>query len=900
MARKLKKLNVKEKLDAVINRLLGRAKTKKDAEEKDRYESAAMNLQKVREENNKIGFWKGLKYKIASLFGIKKHSKTGRFGTKKTTIKNDSIERMGDEYQDQYFDPFQQISDEISENNEGRSLQEDFSERVEDQLKLSEENDFDKGTISDSEEQRLVLVAQKKEAEKISVDLHELLERDLTLMSDPYGAFVASIDVDKENEIKQKKKVEKNGEEENREENQDENNLAGAGMQNAPGDENIEDAENHAEENNVAGEVVPNVKNAEQSTENTEKAVGSDNFVETAPKQFQITVAVSGRPADYYTKMSRLKTLERIAAMGKKKPKKVQTPEEEKAEKDAAYKALATKAVKESPEYREITAKGVRDAKAAGVKYDPLNDPNVEQLIIRTSSIELRSTGHSSIGMDTLRNEKLVKRYTFGFFPGTDTKQEETVIGEVCNPDRSFDRASTKRSYRVSYKDYLKAAAKIRGIKGSRRAYKVTGYNCTSFAIDIAKEAGINFADNEVAEDYVSSSSNYHLVDSPAALAAKLEKDNAAASGLNIAEYSTVLREAEIRNDETAGEQILQKMKQDGISPMLVELVSRNSAFQEEAKNEEANGGITPESRVNLIISATLRLFKAISAKYNLPMDKNGHLVQNDNLKVSDTYEILKQRKEALLKAFGTDSVYSFVVDACKDASQYSFALNMIKGGNYVYNDSNGYFDQMMHSSGHDEFMEKAEAAVRIGREEEERREREVNEKRRAKAERIAKERAGFVQYYTNLEVPEEPEGFAELYSGFVGEYFGARRNAFLGMYKGKYRDIEDDLREKYDPEKKVLNFSSFEEYNMFFMALLIIGKKDDLINSIKEDYEKLSAIPMNAGEVSTQLDRACRTVDSFVIAKAYKFMRHNLGKYQTDNEGNKKAEYEDEDEDEA
>lgn len=898
MARKLKKLNVKEKLNTVIRRLLGRSKAKADAEENDKFESAAINLQKVREENNKIGFWKGLKYKIASWFGIKKHNKTGRFGTKKTALKDDSIEKLGEETPEQYFDPFQQISDEISENKGDRSLKEDFSERVEDQLKLSEENDFNKGTISDSEEQRLVLIGREKIEKKIKTDLQVLLEEDLTKMSDPYGAFVASYDADKENEEKEKK-IEANNEllqneaDENDEANQNEDDHANAGIQDEPDNANNEAAEEGLEkENNAVNETEKN----EQSN-NPKKEVQPESSIINAPKQFQITVAVSGRPSDYYTKMSRLKTLERIAAMGKKKPKKVQTQEEEEAEKAAAFRELATKAVKESPEYREITAKGERDAKAAGVKYDPLNDPNVEQLIIRTSAIELKNTGHSSIGMDTLRDEKLVKRYTFGFFPGTDTKQEETVIGQVCNPDRSFDQASTKRSYRVSYKDYLKAAAKIRGIKGSRRAYKVTGYNCTSFAVDIAKEAGIDFADNEVAEDYVSSSSNYHLVDSPAALGAKLEKDNAAASGINIAEYTTVLREAESRDEETAGEQILQKMREDEINPMLVGLVSKNTAFQEEAKEEEKNGGISPESRVNLIISAASRLYKRISSQYPVPLDHNGHLVQNDSMTTSGTYEKLKQRKAALMKAFGTDSVYSFVVDACKNPSQYSFALNMVKAGNYIYEDSADYFDKMMNSSDHEEFMGKAGDAVRISKEEEDRKEREASRLRKEKAEKLARERAGFVKYYTDLEDPEEPEGFAELYSGFVGEYFGPKHKAFLRLYRGKYADIEDMLQRKYDPEEKVLNFDSFEEYNMFFMALLIIGKKTDLINSIREDYENISAIPMNASDVSTQIDRACRTVDSYVIAKAYKFMKNNLGRYEADKEGNRKARNEDEDE---
>ena len=874
MARKLKKLDFKKKIDEILNRYIGRSKLKK-ASTAEHLKSSSKELEKAREEHNKIGFWKGLKYKIASWFGIKKHTKTGRFGAQKTAVKNDSIERLEEDNQDRYFDPFQKINDEISDSKEGRSLQDDFSERVEDQVALSEKNDWDKGSVSDSEERRLELVYNGT-FESEGGSALEKMQNDLAKMSDPYGAFVATVDADNEN--------------------QTEDELPGA--EDAPENANDEAADEPSEENSEADEESHADKKTEQSEGNSEKSAEGD-IPAKAPAQFQITVAVSGRPADYYTKMSRLKTLARIAAMGKDKTKG-KTKDQINAEKAAEFKELAAKAVTESPEYREITARGQAAATAAGVKYEPLNDPNIHQLIIRTNAIDLRNTGHSSIGMDTLRDDKLVKRYTFGFFPATDTKQEETVIGEVKNPDKSFDEASTKRSYRVSYKDYLKAAAKIRGIKGSRRTYKVTGYNCTSFAIDIAKEAGINFADNEVAEDYVTSSSDFHLVDSPAALASKLEKDNAAASGMNIAEYATVLREAEQWGNKTAGNILLLKMKSDSVKPMLIEYLGKNTAYQNEVKKDKDNIEITPDKKVDTIISVAESIYNKISEQYKIEMDEEGHMVQNDYQTTRTKFAMLKQRKEALMNAFGTDSVYQFVINACKDSSEYSFCMNMEESKDFVFGKDSTVLTGMFNSGDHDQVkgisgglkeaaQRKAEEdRIRAEREEEERKERakREEEERRINEEKAQKEAAvraenrkqKYAAHQQEFESIFETtpaisgEGYDKLYDDYMVAAHEGGMAARQEMLAALFDDFEKKVRERLDPSEKFMKISP-DNAERLYIAILLCPKKRLLLADLEDNISANGGSPMFLNQVGPSIKRIQNNATPAEVAMAYKYI---------------------------
>ena len=94
------------------------------------------------------------------------------------------------------------------------------------------------------------------------------------------------------------------------------------------------------------------------------------------------------------------------------------------------------------------------------------------------------------------------------------------TAGVVRNPDPYHDDPGIiERRFSISYANYLRAAAKIRGVVGSGRSYSFLGYNCTSFAADIAKEAGVPIKDKDSSETMQTFRYRSARIDSPYSLA---------------------------------------------------------------------------------------------------------------------------------------------------------------------------------------------------------------------------------------------------------------------------------------------------------------------------------------------------------------------------------------------
>ncbi len=190
------------------------------------------------------------------------------------------------------------------------------------------------------------------------------------------------------------------------------------------------------------------------------------------------------------------------------------------------YYKIVDSQMKKSKSYQEIVEKGRLEAEKLGLVYDERNDPNID--ILRAQIMYTVSTeqGHSFIRMVSKKGARAIHSYSFGFWPlvriagmGAITK------GEVMNPDPDAKKPDIiERRHSVSFPDYLKAAAKIRGTVGSQRTYSFIGYNCTSFAADMAKEAGIDIKPEDSGEKMLTFRSRTAIIDSPYSLAKYVRK----------------------------------------------------------------------------------------------------------------------------------------------------------------------------------------------------------------------------------------------------------------------------------------------------------------------------------------------------------------------------------------
>ncbi len=177
--------------------------------------------------------------------------------------------------------------------------------------------------------------------------------------------------------------------------------------------------------------------------------------------------------------------------------------------------------VKKSSDYSEIVEKGRKDAEAAGLQYDSDKDPNIDILRAQIAHGIEDEQGHSFVRMVASKNGSAVHSYSFGFWPLVAIPGIGAVtMGVVRNPDPEAKNSTIiERRHDVSYANYLRAATKIRGTMGSQRTYSFLGYNCTSFAADIAKEAGVPIKKKDSGEYMMTFRSRKALIDSPYSLA---------------------------------------------------------------------------------------------------------------------------------------------------------------------------------------------------------------------------------------------------------------------------------------------------------------------------------------------------------------------------------------------
>ena len=243
--------------------------------------------------------------------------------------------------------------------------------------------------------------------------------------------------------------------------------------------------------------------------------------VDEIPDNFALVVAVDP-PTDVYMDFNKDRAARTLNIFGQKLE-------------GVDHLEMLDENMRKSADYREIVERGQRDAAETGMQYDPNCDPNVA--ILRTQILHSLTDGqgHSFVRMVAKSGNDDVHSYSFGFVPLTFTPGMGAVtMGKVENPDgHAKDARVIERSHPVSYANYLRAATKIRGLVGSKRTYSFMGYNCTSFAADVASEAGIPIRKEDSGERSRTFRRRKVWVDSPYSLAKYVRSVAPEAKGMN-------------------------------------------------------------------------------------------------------------------------------------------------------------------------------------------------------------------------------------------------------------------------------------------------------------------------------------------------------------------------------
>ena len=265
-------------------------------------------------------------------------------------------------------------------------------------------------------------------------------------------------------------------------------------------------------------------KEYEQRHDGTTAFVPDGELKEGKADKFAISVGVSGASrfySEYSKESARQKGISTFLKMFTGK-KNVSDEEEEER--------VAQKVMEKTPLYKKLVAEGKKQNK----NYNPKADPLVENL--RTEIRFQRASGnpgHAFIRLIPKIGNTKKGSYSFGFFTMGPGKMGGVDEGYVENPDPTASGGQvTEKEYDVPFSGYLKAAAKIRGIKASGRKYSVLGYNCTSFAIEVAKSAGVSIPDKEVAADITTYDHRSERIDIPASLQNFLFKEKLKAKEL--------------------------------------------------------------------------------------------------------------------------------------------------------------------------------------------------------------------------------------------------------------------------------------------------------------------------------------------------------------------------------
>ena len=176
----------------------------------------------------------------------------------------------------------------------------------------------------------------------------------------------------------------------------------------------------------------------------------------------------------------------------------------------------------------EIKKKAAK--KAVKARTPALSDEAVEEEVNKLVQGSVGDNcGHSWI---KLHKSQLTAEDTvdsFGFYPAeVPTHPLVPVAGEVVHPDTQHESVEGEEKLEMDYPinqvQYNKAMKKAEEIKGSSPQYKFAGYNCTTFARDIAKLGGVSMPGKAWVAPFVGKAYMPKLIYTPNAVYEAMEK----------------------------------------------------------------------------------------------------------------------------------------------------------------------------------------------------------------------------------------------------------------------------------------------------------------------------------------------------------------------------------------
>jgi hypothetical protein len=290
------------------------------------------------------------------------------------------------------------------------------------------------------------------------------------------------------------------------------------------------------------------------------------------------------------------------------------------------------------PEYKEILESGRKAANDVGMPYDESLDDNMIQYKISMNAVfNASSDGHSSVRMNAMKNGKKLSVYSFNFGTRGEPGMAGATIGGVSNPYK-FKGGAVSLEHPVSYPNFLKAAAKIRGIAGAMRSYSLMRYNCTSFAVDVASAAGIPFKAEDTSVITMSHRHRAQRLENPYTLVKYMErmKQKQKDEEEENAEYKeNAVKDMDVARPDQLRQRLINKYKPKFDDNELIKILAKRNLCNKEDM----------DSKFSAYIAGIVESGAAINRRYRL-----------SELEGAEKERAINDRKVAKIRSFGTES----------------------------------------------------------------------------------------------------------------------------------------------------------------------------------------------------------------------------------------------------
>jgi len=168
----------------------------------------------------------------------------------------------------------------------------------------------------------------------------------------------------------------------------------------------------------------------------------------------------------------------------------------------------------------EMKNRAARTAVRSRLKSQKKESEGIDDSQVNTEVDKLLTAsnimGHTWVKLNQRQGNTLTK-WSFGFWPDERIRNPRKVVpGKVESPDDYHETRSDEErldlTYPVNAKQYTLALTKAKKRRKEPPSYKMTGYNCTVFAREIALTAGVSFPSQAAVMPFVGKVYNPNLV----------------------------------------------------------------------------------------------------------------------------------------------------------------------------------------------------------------------------------------------------------------------------------------------------------------------------------------------------------------------------------------------------